>query len=304
MNFRQLETLVSVAELRNFTRAAKALCVTQPAVSFQIRSLEEELGAQLLERQGKRVSLTAAGEIVYREAQGILAALDRVSGALASLSSLDAGEIVIGASSIPGEFVLPKLAGQFKARYPGIRVVVRVGDTAQVVEWLLNKGVDLGVVGARLRHEHLRYTSILSDELVAVFPAGAKLEATSGEVGLEELLRWSFVRREEGSGTWATLEERLTRAGLDPSRLRVTAEFSTTGAVLAAVAAGVGISVVSRWAAEEAARTGGVRLLPVQGMDSRRDLFVVENTLRHQSRAAAAFVGFLTDLGATGGKEA
>lgn len=302
MNLRQLESLVRVADLRNFTQAAKELSVTQPAVSFQIKTLEDELGVRLLERLGKSVLLTAQGEIVYREAKVILAAQERIGQALSALNSLEAGEVTVGASSIPGEYVLPKLVGRFKAEYPGIRVVVKVGDTAQVLGWLLDRAVDLGVVGAEVPQEALKFTQVLPDELVAVFPKGHPLGSSPGEVPLAELLRWGFVMREEGSGTRATLEARMGQAGLDAASLRVVAEFSTTGAVLAAVAAGVGVSVVSRWAAEEAAKTGGVGFQPIVGFDSVRYLYLVRHAARQESRATVTLASFILSLGGSSGR--
>jgi DNA-binding transcriptional LysR family regulator len=303
MNLRQLEALVRVADLRNFTQAAKELSVTQPAVSFQIRSLEDELGVRLLERQGKTVLLTAQGEVVYREAKEMLASQDRIHQALSALSSLESGVVTVGASSIPGEYVLPRLVGRFKTEYPGIRVVVRVGDTAQVLQWLLDKAVDLGVVGAQVEDDHLIFRAVLTDELVAIFPKGHPLGGSSSETSLSDLFRWGFVMREEGSGTRASLEGRVRQAGLDSADLRVVAEFSTTGAVVAAVAAGVGVSVVSRWAAEEAIRAGGVEFRPITGMDSTRQLYLVEHALRQPSRAAGALQGFLLALGSAVRKE-
>jgi DNA-binding transcriptional LysR family regulator len=149
--------------------------------------LEESLGAQLLERQGRQIRLTPAGEVVFQEAKNILAAQERMQEALTSLNSLDAGRVVVGASTIPGEYVLPRLAGEFKVRYPGIQITLRIGESTRVAGWLLDRTVDLGVVGVQVNNPQLRFTEIFSDELVAVMPAGHPL-AAQNEVTLEQLL--------------------------------------------------------------------------------------------------------------------
>jgi DNA-binding transcriptional LysR family regulator len=297
-NFRQLEALVAVVERQNFTRAAKALGITQPAVSFQIRSLEDDLGAQLLERLGRQVRLTTAGEVVYAEAKNILAAKERIHDALASHSSLQSGKVVVGASTIPGEYVLPRLAGEFKALHPGVQIALRIGESSRVAEWLLDRTVDLGVVGVAVENPQLRFTRIFSDELVVVIPVGHPLAAAS-EVALGQLLKEPFVLRGAGSGTRQVFEQALVEAGLSPNRLNAVMELDTTRAVLSAVEAGVGVSVVSRWAVDELGRTLMVR--PVAGGHLIRELFLAENTARYMSPAAKRFAEYLTEHAPKGG---
>ncbi|MGE5554182.1 MAG: selenium metabolism-associated LysR family transcriptional regulator [Betaproteobacteria bacterium] len=296
-NLRQLEALVAVVERRNFTRAAKALGITQPAVSFQIRSLEEDLGARLLERLGRQVRLTPAGEVVYAEAKNILAAHERIRDALASLNSLQSGKVVVGASTIPGEYVLPRLAGEFKALYPGVQITLRIGESSKVAEWLLDRTADLGVVGVVVENPQLRFTRFFSDELVVVMPAGHPL-AAQAEIALDQLLKEPFVLRGAGSGTRQVFEHALVEAGLSPDRLNAVMELDTTRAVLSAVEAGVGVSVVSRWAVAELERTLVAR--PVSGGHLIRELFLAENTTRYMAPATRRFAEFLVEHGPRG----
>lgn len=297
-NIRQLEAFVAVVERRNFTRAAKALRVSQPAVSFQIRALEESLGAQLLERLGRQVSLTPAGEVVYAEAKNILAAEERMREAVASLNSLHTGKVVVGASTIPGEYVLPRLAGEFKALYPGVQIALRIGESKKVADWLLDRTVDLGVVGVQVDNPQLSFTRIFSDELVVVLPAGHPLAAQE-EIGLEQLLKEPFVLRGAGSGTRQVFEHALTDAGLSPDRLNAVMELDTTRAVLSAVEAGVGVSVVSRWSVAELGRSLVAR--PVAGGHLVRELFLAENTARYMTPVARRFAEYLVERGRSGG---
>lgn len=291
-NFRQLEAFIAVVEHSNFTRAAKVLHISQPAVSFQIRNLEEQLGAQLLERLGRQVRLTPAGEVVYSEAKNILAAEERMREALAGLNSLETGKVVVGASTIPGEYVLPRLAGEFKNLYPGVQIVLRIGESTKVAEWLLDRTVDLGVVGVTVDNAQLRFTRIFSDELVVVMPVGHRLAAQT-EVTLEQLLKEPFVLRGPGSGTRKVFEHALTQAGLSPRRLNAVMELDTTRAVLSAVEAGVGVSVVSRWAVAELDRSLEVR--SVAGGHLVRELFLAENTTRYMAPATKRLAEYLVD---------
>lgn len=296
-NFRQLEAFVAVVEQRNFTRAAKALEISQPAVSFQIRSLEDHLGAQLVERLGRQVRLTPAGEVVYTEAKNVLAARERMQDALAALTSLQAGKVIVGASTIPGEYVLPRLAGEFKALYPGVQIALHIGESSRVAQWLLDRTVDLGVVGVTVDNPQLRFTRIFSDELVVVIPAGHPL-ASQAEIALDQVLGEPFVLRGAGSGTRQVFEHALVAAGLSPSRLNAVMELDTTRAVLSAVEAGVGVSVVSRWAAAELEGQSLVAR-PVGGGHLVRELFLAENTTRFMAPAAQRFAAYLVEHGAT-----
>ncbi|MGE5508293.1 MAG: selenium metabolism-associated LysR family transcriptional regulator [Chitinophagales bacterium] len=298
-NFRQLEAFVAVVEKRNFTRAAKALFISQPAVSFQIRALEESLGAQLLERQGRQIRLTPAGEVVFQEAKNILAAQERMHEALASLNSLDTGRVVVGASTIPGEYVLPRLAGEFKNRYPGIQIALRIGESTRVAEWLLDRTVDLGVVGVQVNNPQLKFTRIFSDELVAVMPAGHPL-AAQAEITLEQLLAEPFVLRGAGSGTRQVFEHHLFEAGYSPDRLKAVMELDTTRAVLSAVEAGVGVSIVSEWAVSELGRSLVAR--PVAGGHLVRELFLAQNVARYVTPAARRFADYLIEHVPVGGR--
>lgn len=298
-NFRQLEAFVAVVEKRNFTRAAKALFISQPAVSFQIRALEESLGAQLLERQGRQIRLTPAGEVVFQEAKNILAAQERMHEALASLNSLDTGRVVVGASTIPGEYILPRLAGEFKTQYPGIQIALRIGESTRVAEWLLDRTVDLGVVGVQVSNAQLRFTRIFSDELVAVMPAGHPLAAQE-EITLEQLLAEPFVLRGAGSGTRQVFEHHLVEAGYSPDRVKAVMELDTTRAVLSAVEAGVGVSVVSEWAVAELGRSLVAR--PVAGGHLVRELFLAQNVTRYVTPAARRFAEYLIEHVPVGGR--
>jgi DNA-binding transcriptional LysR family regulator len=296
-NFRQLEAFVAVVEQKNFTRAAKVLRVSQPAVSFQIRSLEEHLGAQLVERLGRQVRLTPAGEVAYAEAKNILAAQERMHDALTALTSLQAGKVVVGASTIPGEYVLPRLAGEFKTLYPGVQITLRIGESSKVAEWLLDRIVDLGVVGVIVENAQLRFTRIFSDELVVVLPAGHPLAAQE-EIGLEQILAEPFVLRGAGSGTRQVFEHALQEAGLSPKRLKAVMELDTTRAVLSAVEAGVGVSVVSKWAVAELGRSLVAR--SVAGGHLVRQLFLAENITRYMAPAARRLAEYLIEHGANG----
>lgn len=294
MNLKQLQAFVRVTEQQSFTKAAQNLYLTQPAISWQIKSLENALGVTLLERHDRQVFLTEAGRLLLPYARQIVALAEEMLLVVAQFKGLQKGRLRIGASTIPGEFILPFFLGAFLERYPALGLHLEVGDTAAVLQWVRERAVDFGVVGARPAADWIEYLPFLEDELVLILPPGHPLAAFP-EVPPEELKRYPMVMRESGSGTRAAVAEKLEAAGVSLDELRIVLELGSTRAVVTGVKAGLGLSIVSRWAVQETLASGHLLARPLAGLDLRRQLYLAIPAQVEISPAARAFKNFLLD---------
>jgi len=292
MNLKQLESFILVAEERNFTRAAKQLYMTQPAISFQIKALEEHLGIQLFERLDKAVELTDAGRMILPEAKKIQASYEKIRDSISELKGLKRGCLKIGASTIPGEYLLPQIIGKFKGLHPQIDVTLRIASTGKVIEMLLNREIHLGVVGAPVKSQSLVSNPLTEDQLILIAASGHPL-AREDFITLSDLLSQKIIMRERDSGTRMVVEDRLQKAGVNPESLQVVMELGTTRAIITAVEAGLGVSMVSRWAAGEALQLGLIKEVAIRDFEIKRNLYLITNKLKYRGNATEAFLGFL-----------
>ena len=288
----QLRAFVNVAENRSFTKAAKIMYMTQPAISAQIKALENRLEVRLLERNDKNIVLTEAGNIFYAEAQKILSLYDGFLGAINELKGVRRGSLLISASTIPGEYVLPRLIGGFKRVYPGIEISLKISDTGKVAQQLIDRSIDLGVIGAPVKHEVISLKEFLKDELVIIGPrqTGSRQRGLS----IDELTKSNLVLRERDSGTRMMFFEKLEANGVDTNSLQVVMELGSTRAIISAVESGLGLSVVSRLAALDSLALGKIREIRVQGIDNiTRYLYLAWNKNKYRSYALKAFFSYL-----------
>src|SRR5574337_234003 len=292
MDLRQLEIFVKVVQLGSFSKAAEALFLTQPTVSEHIRGLEEEIGIRLLDRLGRGAAPTKAGQLLLGYAQRILELQREARQALEQFQGRMSGELVVGASTIPGEYVLPALTGRFKEKYPDIAISLLIGDSQGVVDWVLGGRVEVGVAGAQIPHRSLEYRELMPDELVVVVsvnhPWHGRKTAT-----LEGVRQEPLIVRERGSGSRGTLARALAEVGLDLSAFRVVGEMGSTQAIKQAVKASVGISLISKRAVAEECQHGILSCVKVKDLRFRRAFYLVINTARTRSPLAEAFLAFL-----------
>jgi DNA-binding transcriptional LysR family regulator len=294
MDFRQIEIFVKVAELGSFSRAAEALYLTQPTVSERVRSLEEELGIKLLDRQQRGASPTKAGQLLLAYAQRILQLLAEARQALDEFQGRMSGELIVGASTIPGEYVLPPLIGRFKAKFPDISISLLIGDTQGVLDWLLEGKVEAGVVGAQIDHRAIEYRELGPDELVLVVPSDHPWHGKK-TVTLDEVRQEPLIVREKGSGSRHALERALGEVGLDLGAFKVVGEMGSTQAIKQAVKAGVGVSMISKRAVEEECRANLLWCVKVKDLKFTRAFYLVIHRDRTRSPLAEAFRAFLLD---------
>jgi DNA-binding transcriptional LysR family regulator len=243
MDIRALEVFCKIVELKSFSKAAAAVYLTQPTVSGHIKGLEEFVGLRLLDRLGREVVPTKAGELLYGYAKQVLALRNQAIQALDEHKGSLKGHLIIGGSNIPGEYVLPGLLARFKARYPEISVTLKIADSRSIVRGVLEGTCELGAVGARFDDGQLVYVKLLEDELVLALPADHRW-ADRSVVTPAELLEQPMILREVGSGSRKVFEEALRAARLDPRALKVVAELGSTEAIRQALRSGAGISVV------------------------------------------------------------
>ena len=292
MDLRRLEIFVKVAELASFSRAAQALSLTQPTVSEHVRALEDELGVQLLDRLGRGAAPTRAGQLLLGYAQRMLTLSREARQAIDQFQGRLSGELMIGGSTIPGEYVLPVLIGQFKAKQADISIVLLIGDSHQVSEWVEDGRVEIGVVGARPPQRTLEARELMRDELVVALPA-EHAWARRQTVSLADLQAEPMVVREHGSGSRAALEHALDEAGTSLAAFRVVGEMGSTQAIKQAVRAGVGVSLISRRAVEDECRVGLLASVKIARVHVGRAFYLVTHRDRTRSPLALAFLEFL-----------
>jgi len=279
-----LRLFVKVVEEQSFTATARKLGITQPAVSNNIRALEDKLGAELLARRTKRLSLTPAGELVFRRAQNILTEWTNLRNELGGLRAEVVGKVTIAASNIPGEYLLPCRLAAFQAAYPKVSLKICVGDSVAMLNKVLSEEADFAVVGSPVDTGKLEAVLWLDDELMLIVPADWPL-ASSETLSLDELMRYPLIVREPGSGHRRALEEALHQQGLRLSLFSVSLEIGSTEAVKNAVRAGLGYAFVSKWALGDT-EAAGLRALTVPGLTMKRAFYLIKP--RESSLALAA----------------
>ncbi|MFO8101623.1 MAG: selenium metabolism-associated LysR family transcriptional regulator [Dehalococcoidia bacterium] len=292
MEIRQLEIFCAVIERRGFSAAAEVLKIAQPTVSFQIASLEEELGIKLLDRSGRATSFTKSGEILYRYAVQILELTSEARQAIDQLSGLLWGEIAIGASTIPGEYILPEILQRFRAAHPGIAVEMIIGDTRTIIKGVQEGQQEIGIVGATVRNEKLTFSRFVSDKLVLIAPAGNDWFQGNSIIP-EELIGVPFILREEGSGTRTVMEQQLGGSGISPGSFNLVMTLGSTEAVKRAVESGAGVSIVSSRAVQNEIKLGLLEIVDITGIELVRDFFVVHRRNKVLSPAVEALKQFL-----------
>jgi DNA-binding transcriptional LysR family regulator len=294
MDTRQLAAFCAVVERRSFSRAAEALGVTQPAVSLQVRALEKRFGTQLLDRSGRRVEPTEAGQRLYRGAQRLLALEDQLLADVASQGEGElAGGLVLGASTGPAAIIVPLLLCEFQRAHPSVHVSLAVHDTQTVVDLVAERELELGIVGAARRHRGVRFEPFLRDEVILVCPPGHPFEGRS--VSLAELRSEPPILMQEGAGVRQIVEDELRRLGARLRDLDVRLELGLQESVRSAVAAGYGTAFISRTAVEAELAAGRLAEARVEGMDARREISLARGTGRPPTRVAEAFVAFARD---------
>lgn len=297
MDLQRLRTFQVLSETLHFRRAAERLGITQSAVSQQIAALEKELGAALFERIGRRVYLTAPGQVLAREAVKVLSTVSRACDAVSAVSKGDAGRLRVGASTTPGIYLLPEVLGRFRVDFPLVELDFRIANSSQIEALAVANELDLGVSGIRPTHEELFEIELGEDRIIPV-ASPARLGKTR-RVRPGDLSRWPLVARERGSATRTAVERALASLGAD---LTPAFELPSPEGIIRAAEAGLGFAFVSSRAAQEAIATGRLVELRVEGLSIRRGLFAMHHRDKQVTPAMHEMVDLLRSRLARGDK--
>lgn len=293
-DLRQLEIFCRVVELRSFSKAAEAVFLTQASVSERISGLENSVGTRLLDRLGRQILPTRAGELLYRHAIRLLdmkkAAIQEMEGFL----GLKKGEINLGGSTIPGEYILPGIIGRFHEEYPFISIKLTISDTTEIERFVLTGRLELGVIGSRSSSKDLVHYDLWKDELVLVVHAGHSW-AKKKAVSVNELLEEPFILREPGSGTQRIIEEAFKKSGIDGIHsLKSAVYFGSSTAVKEGIKSGIGVSIISSRAVETEIKSGALKKVRIKGIPSiKRSFFLIRDKRRIASPSCKVMIEFL-----------
>ncbi len=254
---RRLQVFHTVARLLSFTKAADELHMTQPAVTFQVRQLEEQFNTRLFDRTHNRISLTDAGHRVFESAGKIFQLYAEMDNSVRELTGDISGVLILGASTTIAEYMLPVLLGDFKEKFPDVVIRLKVANTDGIVSQVENNMIDLGVVEAPVSNKNLVVEKCREDELVLIVPPNHKL-ANNKVVSLAEITKYPFICREEGSGTREVMIESMHAAGISNADLSVSMELGSLEAIKGAVEAGMGVSVLSSATIEKELKLGSL----------------------------------------------
>jgi DNA-binding transcriptional LysR family regulator len=293
MDLHRLEVFCKVVELKSFTRAAEAVFLSQPTVSEHIRSLEETLDERLLDRLGREALPTQAGQILYRYARKILRLREEALQAMKSYRGTLAGHLFLGASTIPGTYILPQQIGAVKKLHPAIEITLAIDNSRKVADQVLANAMEFGIVGARWSDPALEWREIFADELVlAVYPEHPF--AREKEIAPVRLLAEPFIIRERDSGT-RRVTSQLLEKHLDLSLLKVVAEMGSTEAVRQSIKSRIGISILSRRALADDIACGSLTTVPLSGIRLLRPFYLINRKNRLLAPVCEAFISFIQE---------
>jgi DNA-binding transcriptional LysR family regulator len=291
-NFR-LKVFRVVAQHLNFRRAAEELLLTQPAVTQQIKALEEEYGVSLFDRAGGRISLTSSGKLLLPYAEQLKALSDASFEAIAKNAGIHAGQLTLGASQTIGQYLLPNFVARFLQVNPRVEISAISGNTDEILEALVAHKIQLSMIEGPALRTDIRVVPFLEDHMVLVVPAGH--EWADLEIGLEDFVQAPLVTREIGSGSRRVIENALQEAGQTRKDLKVTMALDSTEGLLSAVEAGLGVTFVSRWAVRNQLALGTLKLARVRGLNISRMFSMAYPAGPEPTGNAGAFFQFIME---------
>lgn len=288
-NFHQLFIFYMVARLQSFSKAGQELSISQPAVSIQVRELENSLGTTLLHRMRRELRLTETGEAVFSYTQRIFALADEMHTVVRDIQGLHAGNLTIGSSTTPGEYILPWIIGKFRQKHSGVQVSLNIANTQTVIDQIYSRELDLGMAGSPINLKGLASFPYVTDRIVVIAAPSHPL-AKEEAVGIRDLRNFDFIMRESGSATRKTAEDMLRSRRIEP---QISMEIGSNEAIKSAVAAGLGIGVLSELAIRPDVAAGMIQVVNVKRWECNRQLSVFYRDDKYLSAAQTAFLDFL-----------
>jgi DNA-binding transcriptional LysR family regulator len=292
MDLWQLNIFCKVIELRSFSKAGETVHLSQPTISSHIKDLENHFGCRLIDRLTREAVPTKAGELLYEYACKLIALRDETETALSQFQGKIKGHLVVGGSTIPGGYILPRIVGNFIKNYPEVSISLIIGDTEKIICDILSGVLALGVVGAKTGYKNLFQEKLIDDEMCLVVPIDHPW-AEKNHINLKKLLKEPFIRRESGSGTLKSIQRSLDKKGCKIEDLNIILEMGSTEAVIQGIKSNVGVSIISTLAVCEALQAGTLKALTIDGLQLKRGFYLTKHKYRSLSPLSQAFIEFL-----------
>jgi DNA-binding transcriptional LysR family regulator len=285
----RLKIFYTTAQLKSFTKAAQVLNLTQPAVTFQIKNLEDELKTRLFDRDANRITLTHTGKILLHHAEKILREYEKAKEEIAKISGKLGGDIRIGIASVLGKYFLPKLIGYFKQEYPNVEIIMLVGNSGKLIQDLRQHAVDLIIVSEPVSAQHFVVKPFVEDELVVIVNPKHKW-AQRSMIEVEDLLKENIVIREEGSGTREVLKNFLSSKSISFKSLQTVMTMGGSEALKSAVESGIGYGIVSNIAVRSEIESGLLKQIKIRGEYLKRSFLVVYSAKQYNKHLISSFL--------------
>ncbi|MCP4020391.1 MAG: LysR family transcriptional regulator [Desulfobacteraceae bacterium] len=291
MDLWQLEIFVTVIDKKSFSKASETVNLSQPTVSSHIKELEAHFNCRLLDRLGKVTEPTKAGQLLYRYAKKLLSLRDHTESAMLDFLGNSKGKLLIGGSTIPTGYILPRIIGGFTKKYPEVSVSISAGDTSQIIQHVISGEIETGIVGARVNDPRIQQEILVHDQMKLIVPQDHKW-ANKQSINCSSLLKERLIAREGGSGTWQSVLKSLDSAGFHSSDLKTCITMGSSIAVIQGIINHIGISILSTIAVEDELKKGRLKALSVKGIDLDRHFFLTVSQKRTLSPICKKFIDF------------
>ncbi len=292
MDDHKLKVFCTVAETKSFSKASEIIRLTQPAVSLQIQALEEVCGTKLFNRSGCIITLTKAGEMLYRYAKEINLLYMAAEKEIGEFTGVVKGIVSVGASSTIGNYVLPYVVAEFRKKFPSVGVHLHIGNTKNVLDFLNAGNIDVGIVEGEVKKQKLVIEKLVSDEMVLIM-SPLHPWAKRSNISILELSKEPFILREEGSGTRQMIEKHLTKHGMSSHNIKIAFIMGSTESIKGVVEEGLGVSIMSKWATKKEVRYGSLKTATFKEEKFTRDFSLLYRKPKDSSHALDKFLGYL-----------
>jgi DNA-binding transcriptional LysR family regulator len=285
-----LKTFCAVVESGSFTEAAEIVYVTQPSISTHINELEEHYKTKLLNRKRDGITPTATGKLLYKNAKEVFKQIQVTEDEIDKINNLLGGSIEIGASTVPGTYIIPALIAEFKKNYPHIKISLKIKDTNLIINDVFEQKISFGIVGDRTKKSGLKFHKLTGDRIVLIANPSVK----KSKLNLDELKEMKFIFRESNSGTRAAVVNELKKHGISIKQLNIAMELGSTEAVKQGVMKNLGASFVSERTINTEKENGLLKIIPIERIDIKRNFWLVKRSNTRISRAENEFFKFLS----------
>ncbi len=292
INYKHLIAFVTVVRKKSFTVAAKELFMTQPAISWQIKNLENEIDLQLIERKERGTKLTEAGKQFYVYAEKIIKAHEQLIEEMKQLKCMEKGKLIVGASTVPGEYILPAYMSSFKDAYPSTDVVVSTHSSESIIDNLISEDIHIGVVGMKIIDSRIESKPFKKDKVIMIVKNGHPLLKLK-TVSIKDVLPYPIIVREKGSGSRRTLEDKMESKGLRLKNFAYFTELSGNRSAITGVKNSNSVAFVSSLVAGDSIDLGYIRAIEIEDFDLSRNIYLIHNKLKTLSPLSETFINFM-----------